>query len=147
MLHMYSLEQVIAVEPQPSLCEVIRLAASLNGEEIAGRITLYNNAVLEQPEMVAMSKSEVAEGAVAHVDRSAGAGGVQALPIATLAPPTLGRISFLKIDVEGFELLAVPSAYPLFALQLVCVSVCLSLSLCLCLSVSLCLSMCFKYIV
>ena len=108
---------VIAVEPQRSLCEVIRLAASLNGEEIAGRITLYNNAVLEKPEMVAMSKSEVAEGAVAHVDRSAGAGSVQALPIATLAPPTLGRISFLKIDVEGFELLAVPSAYPLFASQ------------------------------
>lgn len=108
---------VIAVEPQSSLCEVIRLAASLNGDAIAGRITLYNNAVLEQPEMVAMSKSEVAEGAVAHVDRSAGAGAVQALPIATLAPSALGRISFLKIDVEGFELLAVPSAYPLFASQ------------------------------
>jgi FkbM family methyltransferase len=109
---------VIAVEPQASLCEVIRLAASLNGEDVASRITLYNNAVLEKAEMVSMSKSEVEEGAVAHVDRSAAAaGGVQALPIATLAPESLGRISFLKIDVEGFELLAIPSAYPLFAAQ------------------------------
>ena len=88
---------VIAVEPQSSLCEVIRFAAGLNGEEAAARITLYNNAVLEQPELVSMSQAEVEEGAVAHVDRSAGAGSVQALPISSLAPPSLGRISFLKV--------------------------------------------------
>ena len=64
-----------------------------------------------------MSQSEVEEGAVAHVDRSAGPGSVQALPISTIAPPSLGHICFLKVDVEGFELLAMPSAHALFAAQ------------------------------
>ena len=111
---------VVTLEPQMHLCRVINKAAKLNGDDVASRITLYNNAALDAREVITLSQADVAEGAIATVVRSGSSGGgsdkVVARPISDFLPPTEKRdICFLKVDVEGFELHAIPSAAPLFA--------------------------------
>ena len=114
--------QVVVLEPQRALCEVINAAAALNGAAVAGRITLYNYAALDAREFIDMSAADVAEGAVATVVRGkeeSGAqkpkkGAVEARPVSDFAPAGTRPICFLKIDVEGFELHAIASSYPLF---------------------------------
>ena len=114
--------QVVVLEPQRALCEVINAAAALNGAALAGRITLYNYAALDAREFIDMSAADVAEGAVATVVRGkeesgaqkAKKGAVEARPVSDFAPAGTRPICFLKIDVEGFELHAIASSYPLF---------------------------------
>ena len=53
---------VIAVEPQSILCDVVNKAAALNGPAVAGRITLYHNAVLDHRETITLNSADVAEG-------------------------------------------------------------------------------------
>ena len=68
-----------------------------------------------------MEGQEEGEGAVANVVRGGAANGdkaavgmVEARPISDFLPPETRDIACLKIDVEGFELHAVPSANTLF---------------------------------
>ena len=110
---------VITLEPQKRLCRVINKAARLNGADVAGRITLYHNAALDEREVITLSQAEIAEGAIATVVRKGRGGGgsekVDARPISDFIPASETRdICFLKVDVEGFELHAIPSAAPLF---------------------------------
>ena len=106
---------VITLEPQKRLCRVINKAAKLNGAEVASRITLYNNAALDAREVITLSQADIAEGAIATVVREGGGGGgsekVEARPISDFVPKGDTRdVCFLKVDVEGFELHAIPSA-------------------------------------
>ena len=89
---------VVTVEPQAGLCRLIRAAADYNAihhPPFAGRVWIYNHAVLETRELVSMAGSEVAEGAVATVVR--GEGNVQAVPIVELSPADGRQIAFLKV--------------------------------------------------
>lgn len=114
---------VIAIEPQKELANVIAHSAeSLNGNDVKERIKVYNYAILGKREFVGMEGQEEGEGAVANVVRGdaangdrAAAGMVEARPISDFLPPDETRdIACLKIDVEGFELHAVPSSNTLF---------------------------------
>ena len=116
---------VIAIEPQKDLANVISHSAqTLNGNEVKERIKVYNYAILGEREFVGMEGQEEGEGAIANVVRGgatstnggkAPAGMVEARPISDFLPPGETRdIACLKIDVEGFELHAIPSAYTLF---------------------------------
>mmetsp|Transcript_32846 Transcript_32846/g.96865 ORF Transcript_32846/g.96865 Transcript_32846/m.96865 type:complete len:447 (-) Transcript_32846:470-1810(-) len=115
---------VIAIEPQKELADVIAYAAqALNDDGVKERIKVYNYAILGKREFVGMEGQEEGEGAVANVVRGddsgngdkAAAGMVEARPISDFIPPDETRdIACLKIDVEGFELHAVPSANKLF---------------------------------
>lgn len=115
--------QVVQLEPQASLCEIISYAAGLNGKAVADRIALYNYAALDAREFINMDAQDIAEGAIATVVRSkpeqgkdpgVKTGAVEARPISDFAPAGDRRIAFLKIDVEGFELHGIISAYGLF---------------------------------
>ena len=114
---------VIAVEPQKELANVIAHSTqTLNGDEVKERVKVYNYAILGKREIVSMEGQEEGEGAAANVVRGDAANGskaaegmVEARPISDFLPPDESRdIAFLKIDVEGFELHAVPSANILF---------------------------------
>jgi len=110
---------VIAVEPQVELADLIEHSArTLNGNDVAERIKVYNYAVLSTREFVSMEGQEEGEGAAANVVRgdTAKPGMVETRPISDFISPDENRdIAFLKIDVEGFELHAIPSANKLFA--------------------------------
>jgi FkbM family methyltransferase len=106
---------VVTLEPQVRLCRVINKAAQLNGADVASRITLYNNAALDAREVITLSQADIAEGAIATVVREGSGGGgsekVEARPISDFIPQGDTRdVCFLKVDVEGFELHAIPSA-------------------------------------
>ena len=113
---------VIAIEPQKELANVIAHSAqSLNGNDLKERIKVYNYAILGKREFVGMEGQEEGEGAVANVVRGvaakvdkAAAGMVEARPISDFLLDETRDIACLKIDVEGFELHAVPSANTLF---------------------------------
>eukprot|EP01051_Picozoa_sp_SAG22_P001341 SAG22_NODE_52_length_24288_cov_15.594568_9_plen_119_part_00 len=74
-------------------------------------------AALDALEKISLASAEVAEGAIASVVRN-GSGSIDAYPITHFVPPGLAatkrRICFFKLDVEGFELHGLASAYPLF---------------------------------
>lgn len=113
---------VIVVEPQRSLCQLINFAASQNG--VRSRIRVFNAAVLDtrgKMEHVGLVDAHRGEGAVAHLQQRGKARRdntfelVAAYPMSAFVPAWLSqRISFLKLDVEGFELHALVSAFTLF---------------------------------
>jgi FkbM family methyltransferase len=107
-------KHVITVEPQVSLCAYIY--SSLHRANVDTRVVLYNNAVLDQTKKVSLRDAEINEGAVATVTMHGGS--IQAVPVTDIAPPDT-RVSFLKIDVEGVEIAAMRSAFPLLRRHLV----------------------------
>lgn len=105
---------VIALEPQTELCNLIVNSIQLNGLE--DRVTLYNAALLDKHENITM-ETMFGDGGVGTVVRNSvqGLNPVEAFPLsAFLNSSETRRISFLKIDVEGFELQAMSSAGYLF---------------------------------
>jgi FkbM family methyltransferase len=104
--------EVITLEPQESLCKVINEVAVLNNVE--NQITLYHNAALDQYKNVTLQNAHVGEGGIATLSlmqKSDGGENVETFPIRDFVPQDESRrIAFLKIDVEGFELHAIPSA-------------------------------------
>jgi FkbM family methyltransferase len=103
--------EVITLEPQESLCKVINEVAILN--KVEKQITLYHNAALDQYKNVTLENADVGEGGIATLSliQRVGEETVKTLPIRDFVlHGEHRRITFLKIDVEGFELHAIPSA-------------------------------------
>ena len=96
-------QKIVTVEPQASLCRYIM--DSITRQKAGQVITLYNNAVLDTRSMVGMANAAVNEGAIGTV--VIGGGNIQSVTIPELVPAGVTTISYLKIDVEGFDIAAI----------------------------------------
>eukprot|EP01065_Artemidia_motanka_P030443 TRINITY_DN36475_c0_g1_i1.p1 TRINITY_DN36475_c0_g1~~TRINITY_DN36475_c0_g1_i1.p1 ORF type:complete len:399 (+),score=124.37 TRINITY_DN36475_c0_g1_i1:50-1198(+) len=111
---------VVAIEPQPRLVQSIRASAEANGWE--GRIGVRNAAVALERTRVTMHRTQgdggtayavySGQGSAAAAPQSGASEEVDAVPLSEVLAG-VPRISFMKIDVEGFEGVALMSALPL----------------------------------
>eukprot|EP01064_Diplonema_japonicum_P014734 TRINITY_DN2241_c0_g1_i2.p1 TRINITY_DN2241_c0_g1~~TRINITY_DN2241_c0_g1_i2.p1 ORF type:complete len:349 (+),score=68.33 TRINITY_DN2241_c0_g1_i2:66-1049(+) len=98
---------VVAVEPQRNLVSLIR--SSVQSNNLQNRFTIRNHAIAMEHVKVNMWRTRGDGGtAMAQVNAS---GEIDALPLSEVLD-TVHKVSFMKIDVEGFELVALESAMP-----------------------------------
>jgi FkbM family methyltransferase len=112
--------KVIAVEPQTRLCRLINWSVLHNKFIIGKEFILYNTAILDTYDKVHMRDESINEGAIGTIVRGdVRKAHIQAHPINDIVPRNTSNIAYMKIDVEGAELAALKSAYPLFRKRLV----------------------------
>lgn len=110
---------VYAFEPVPRNAEMLR--ASLERNRFAHRVTLHAFALGQQPTTLSMGVSAGNQGGVRHARDMANythsKGGVRlaSLPLNSVLPQVFPRPIYLKVDIEGAECSAFPSASNLFA--------------------------------
>lgn len=100
--------QVLAVEPDPNLCDWLRYNVSLN-PDLAARVHILQAAATDRDDVVRFlpSQSPLNAGVGQVLDKSdPGATDVRGLAIGRHAESNGRRLSVVKIDVEGAELAA-----------------------------------------